>query len=136
MTLDAGEINQRLQIIELLLNDRPYLSVLSNVIKHFANLDELVTFCHQLSRNNHLEQFKSTQKKILNIILMQNILNLTPHFKEVIKQQTKNIALFQNYFDVNFINSRIFRNFISDLRNKILKRFCFWMINLRRLSMR
>ena len=33
---------------------------------------------------------------------MQKILNLTPHLKEVIQRQTKNIHLFQDYYDVIF----------------------------------
>ena len=61
-----------------------------------------MTFCHHLSRNEQLELSKSTQKKILNLILMQKILNITPHLKEVIQRQTKNIHLFQDYYDVIF----------------------------------
>jgi DNA mismatch repair ATPase MutS len=100
--LDVDEINERLKIVESLINDRPYLSMLSSVIKQFNNLDELVTFCHQLSRNDNLDLTKSMQRKIINLILMQKMINLTPFLKEVIQQQIKNIPLFQSYYDVNF----------------------------------
>jgi hypothetical protein len=62
------------------------------------------------------------QRKIINLILMQKVINLTPILREVIHQQIKNIPLFQSYYDVKFHFILEFYNYFFNLNKNFNKK--------------
>jgi hypothetical protein len=97
-------------------NNREFYDKLTNILRYFHGLDDMVLFCYNYPRKQN-DTLKSTENKIQNIMTMNQLLDNVMVLKEILKDSI--ISEIQNFNQVITIN--IFKKKLSFKISKYLK---------------
>ena len=95
---DIDAIKEKQEVEIRFINDTLLFNNIKKILQNFNGLDELVSFCFQLTKNNLFESVKTTENKIHIILQMKKVLNFAMILKDALKG-TK-IPLLDHYYEV------------------------------------